>query len=99
MNHVTELMGIAKEMGQFNEKIAGEIWDMAKEVNTISKRASLINQGDRVICLNPVQGIYKGRIYVAGEYVKPNYLAILEDDGTKVGIFRADRFNIDWKAY
>lgn len=99
MSYATELLSIAKEVGTFNEKIANEIMDVTKEANALEKRASLINQGDRIICLNPVQGIYKGRIYIAGEYVKPNYLLVLEDDGTRVGIFRADRFNIDWKAF
>ena len=70
-----------------------------KEKTASIKFASLINEGDRIVCLNPLQGIFKGRIYIAGETVEPNYIVVKEENGERVGIYKADRFCLDNKEY
>lgn len=94
-----ELITAAKEIEDDNEKIANEILDVKDELTELDKQASLINPGDRIVCLNPVQGIYKGRIYLCGEVVAPNFAVVREEDGTPVGIFRMDRFCLDNNEY
>ena len=107
MKPVQELNKIAKELGDFNdkpkacEKIANEILDVSDELEGAEKKASLIVAGDRMVCCNPTQGLFKGRIYVAGLPIdpKPNFIEVMEESGDKVGIFDVNRFLPDWKAY
>lgn len=108
MDFKCELMKIAKDAEDVSEKIANDLLDAADEVEQIlketsdkkiEKKAALINAGDRIICVNPIQGIFKGRIYIAGDYVEPGLLMVLEEDGTKVGCFRAGRFALDHNAF
>lgn len=63
------------------------------------KKAALINEGNRIVCVNPIQGIYKGRIYVCGGIPKPGFLTIIEEDGSEVGIFAVNRFLLDNSEY
>lgn len=63
------------------------------------KKASLINEGDLIIAVNPTHGLYKGRRYIAGEKIEKNYIVVAEEDGTEVGIFRSDRFCLDHHEY
>lgn len=146
MSKISEQLNkVAKNVGEFDERIAEEILDVSEEVqkeedsgritdelndvidelesleegvvesidNVVdeledvaeasegkqSKKASLINEGDRIVCLNPLQGIFKGRQYIAGEYVEPNFLVVKEETGERVGIYRADRFCLDNREY
>ena len=92
MDIINELNKISKEVKAFDKDIAEDIHDVIKDFKKIDRRASLINKGDRIVCLNPLQGIYEGRIYLAGDYVEPNFLIVKEEDGRDVGLFRADRF-------
>ena len=91
-----ELDAIQKEASTISPEIAKEIGSVVDELN---KSASLLEDGDRIVCVNPVQGIYKGRIYILEHYVRPNYALITETDGSRVGIFRADRFTKDTREY
>jgi len=100
MDPVKELNKVANEVKKFDEKLANEIIETSKEIKGTKKEASLINQGDRIVAVNQTSGIFKGRIYKAGEEVRPNYRVIEElDSGERVGIFRMDRFLPDWNAY
>lgn len=65
----------------------------------MTKEASLIEKGHRLICVNPVQGIYKGRCYIAADYIDPGVIEVTELDGTSVGCYQAGRFCIDWNAF
>ena len=96
MDIMKELAEVKKEASAISPKIAEEIGEIVKE---ISKEAALIEEGDRIICTNPVQGIYKGRIYLLDHYTRPNFAVISETDGARVGIFRVDRFVPDWKSF
>jgi len=99
MDPVRELKKVASEVKEFDERLANEIIETSEEIFQ-KKEAGLIEEGKRVVCVNPVQGIFRGRIYIIGEEVQPNYFVILEEDTkNRVGIFRGDRFQIDWKAY
>ena len=92
---IAELNRTASEIKEFDEDLAEEV----SEVSNSLKIASLINPEDRVVCVNPVQGVYKGRIYLVDEYLEPGVLIIKETDGSPVGAFRADRFVLDNKEY
>lgn len=70
-----------------------------QENETITKNSSLLNQNDRVVCVNPIQGIFKGRIYIVDEYIEPNIVLVSELDGTKVGAFNSSRFVLDHQEY
>ena len=63
------------------------------------KKAALIEPGEKVVCVNPVQGIYKGRCYIADQYMEPGVLVVTELDGSPVGAFRANRFCLDHNPY
>ena len=81
-------------------KIASEI-----ESNKITpdfesrKEHGLLRPGDRVICANPVQGIYKGRCYIVNEFIEPGVISINELSGDSVGCYRASRFCPDWNSF
>jgi len=95
MNFYDELGALAKEIEVDNYKVANDILDVADEVKEI-KSASLINKNDRIVAVNPLQGLMKGRVYICGDIVAPNYAVIKEDTGEDVGIFRMDRFVLDY---
>jgi len=101
-----ELSKVATEVESLDPHLAEEIFDVANDIKNNHKH--LINKDDVIVCANPIQGIYKGRLYVAGEEVKPNYImiyeneAIDEEDGlklAKIGVFRKDRFVLYHKEY
>ena len=101
-----ELKKVAMEVKSLDPHLAEEIFDVANNIKNNKKH--LINKNDTIVCANPIQGIYKGRLYVAGDEVKPNYImiyeneAIDEEDGlklSKVGVFRKDRFVLYHKEY
>jgi hypothetical protein len=94
MDFYNELGEIAKEIENDNEKVASDILDVADEFQEI-KNASLINFGDKIINVNPIQGLIKGRSYICGDIVAPNYGIIKEQTGDDVGIFRLDRFVLE----
>ena len=56
------------------------------------KEASYIVPGDKITCVNPIQGIFKGRVYIAGDFVEPGLIVVKEEDGTNVGMFKENRF-------
>lgn len=99
-----EINDVIDELEDLEETAVDNVDDVIDELEDVvestdkesKKKAALINPGDRIVCLNPVQGLFKGRIYTAGEYAEPNFLVVKDDDGNDVGIFRADRFNIYW---
>ena len=100
MDPVVELKKVASEVKKFDEKLADEIIETSKEIKGTKKEASLINEGDKIVAVNVVQGLFKGRIYRAKEEVSPNYRVIEElDSGERVGIFRMDRFCIFHNEY
>jgi len=101
-----ELTKIAKEVKSIDPYLAEEVFDVTNEIKNNKKH--LINKDDEIVCVNPVQGLYKGRIYVAGKEVKPNYIMVYENekidelDGlklAKVGVFRKDRFTRYYKEF
>jgi hypothetical protein len=113
-----ELTKVAKEIGEFDERHANEVYDVAdetekvadiydelektaQEIESLAKTASLLNPGDRIVCLNPVQGVYKGRIYLLKEFTDDakNYSVVSELDGSPVGIYATSRFALDNKEY
>lgn len=98
MDPIKELNKIASEVKEFDERLASDIVDASKELDG-KKTAALIEKNMRIVAVNPIQGIFKGRLYRAGDEIQPNFIEIFEDDGSKVGIFRADRFLPDWNAY
>ena len=65
----------------------------------VQKQAKLINPGERVVCVDPTQGLYKGRLYLCSDNSIPGFIAIKEDDGSDVGIFEVNRFLLDQKEY
>jgi len=87
----TELIKIADEV----EKVDS---DKTSSDATV-KKAALIEQGEQVICVNPVQGIYKGRCYIVDQYIEPGVVLIHELSGEPVGAFRASRFCKNWNAF
>jgi hypothetical protein len=86
MNHVQELEIVANEVETLDNSIE-------------NKKASLINPGDKIVCLNPVQGIFKGRVYLADEVIEPNVLIVSELDGTQIGAFQSNRFCLSNNEY
>jgi hypothetical protein len=92
-----------------NNTTATELNKIAEEVESVDsskvssdatvKKAALIEAGNRVVCVNPVQGIYKGRCYIADQYLEPGVLVVTELDGAPVGAFRANRFCLDNNEY
>lgn len=96
MDPVKELNKVASEVKTFDERLAKEVVEAAKE---LKKEAALIEEGQKIVCVNPTSGLFKGRIYIADSYAEPNYLLVKEESGEDIGIFRADRFLPDWNAY
>ena len=101
-----ELNDAAKEIEKIQiEEAAEKINGIADEIEELdmfdvtSKKASLINPGDKIVCLNPIQGIFKGRVYLAGEYIEHGILLVKEQTGEPVGIFNSSRFCVDYKTY
>jgi len=88
MNKADELKAISKDVE--NDKIATEIREVA---DAMDKTASLINEGDAIVCQNEIQGLMKGRAYTCGEIVKPNFAVILDEE-SPIGIYRLDRFTL-----
>jgi hypothetical protein len=72
---------------------------VADKIDNVDKKASLLNPGDKVVCVNPVQGIFKGRLYLIDDYIEPNIVLISELTGEKIGAFIANRFCLDQKEY
>lgn len=95
---VMELNEAAKEVNQFNTKLASEINSVASEM-TKEAMTGLLQPNMRVVCLNPVQGIFKGRVYIVSEIIEPGIVLISEVDGTKVGAFQGSRFCQDNSEY
>ncbi len=101
-----ELKKIAVDVKSIDPLLAEEVFDVANDIKNNKKH--LINKDDEIVCVNPIQGIYKGRVYVAGKEVKPNYIMIYENekidevDGlklAKIGVFRKDRFVRYYKEF
>jgi hypothetical protein len=63
-----------------------------KVLAATKKEASYIVPGDKITCVNPIQGIFKGRVYLAGDFVEPGLIVVKEEDGTNVGMFKENRF-------
>lgn len=82
-----------------DETEAGEKIANKKKSGYVAPNSSsgLINEGARIVCLNPLQGIYEGRIYVVGPQVEPGFIVVKEEDGTDVGIYKVERFCLDNK--
>lgn len=99
MKYSEELRKIAQEILDSDETLAIEINHTAEEIDGIEKQASLIDPGQRMVCVKPIQGLFHGRVYTAGEYVQPGWIMVLEDNGAPVGTFAADRFLPDWNGY
>jgi hypothetical protein len=59
----------------------------------------LITENSRIICVNPVQGLFKGYIYIAGPEIEPGLILVKEETGKKVGLFKAERFLPDCNAF
>ena len=92
MNPIKELKEIENEVSKFDKKLASEISDTTDE---LKKTAGIIESGDKIICVSPVQGLYKGRRYVCSEVLTPPNIGVIEEDDdshTRVGIYRLDRF-------
>jgi len=72
------------------------IADMLEEVGSViedsEKEASLFSIGDVLVCVNPIEPIVKGLKYRIIDMPKPNYIVVEDLNGSKIGIFRADRF-------
>jgi len=101
-----ELTKIATEVKSIDPFLAEEVFDVANKIKTEQKH--LINKNDVIVCVNPVQGVYKGRLYVAGEEIKPNYIMIYENEAideadglklAKIGVFRKNRFVRYYKEF
>jgi len=81
-------------------KIANELETLGSTKEASNKISALIEPGTKIICVNPVQGIYKGRCYIAHEYIEPNVIVINDEtSGESIGAFNANRFCIDWNAF
>ena len=101
-----ELKKVATEVKSFDPLLAEEVFDVVNDIKSNQKH--LINKNDVIVCVNPVQGIYKGRLYVAGEDVKPNFIMVYENEAideadglklAKIGVFRKDRFVRYYKEF
>jgi len=80
--------------------VANELNKIASEIETpMQKKAQLVQTGEKVVCINPIQGIYKGRQYIADQYLEPGVLIVTELDGTPVGAFNAGRFCKDQNEF
>ena len=92
----TELKKIASQVE--DKSLADELIKISSE---LEKKASLIEEGNNIVCVNPIQGLFKGRVYVAGPKIQDDhaFIEVFEDDGTKVGIFNSGRFLLDWGQY
>lgn len=95
---INELNETANEVQQFDTKMASEITSVAMEMKK-EAMTGFIQPGMRIVCLNPVQGIYKGRTYIAAEKIDQSVIVITELDGTHVGAFRAERFCQDHEEF
>ena len=99
-NFNKELSKIAKDIENDSEKMANEILDVVDELKDLDdKKAALINPGMKIVNVNPKQGLMKGRQYLCGDVVMPNYAVIKELDGTDIGVYRLDRFVVDNNEY
>jgi replicative DNA helicase len=88
---IDELDNIATDAEDTSEKIA-------KKAD--AKSVGLFQEGDTIVLSgSPVQGVYEGRLYLAGPEIEPGYILIKEMDGTDVGVFKKERFNLDTKSY
>ena len=89
-----ELNKIAAEVEQVDSNKIAPDFEARKE-------KGIFQTGDRVICANPVQGIYKGRCYIVDENIDPSagVISVTELDGAPVGAFRSSRFCMDWNSF
>jgi hypothetical protein len=92
---------IAEQLGAIGDKLASISDDDFKETERFAfeKEAKLLNEGNRVVCVNAVAPLFKGRIYIVSDNSMPGFVAVKEEDGSDVGIFEVNRFLLDWKAY
>jgi len=82
---IDELDDIANNTEETAEKIAK---------TAEAKSVGLFQEGDKIVLLgSEMQGVYQGRIYIAGQEVSPGYIVVCEENGTQVGIFKKERFN------
>ena len=65
----------------------------------VQKQAKLINPGEKVVCVNPISPLFKGRVYLCSDNSMPGFIAVKELDGSDVGIFEVNRFVLDQKEY
>jgi hypothetical protein len=87
-----ELAELDKDENIEEKDFIKESDDDVDEKEASKKEASYIVPGDKITCVNPIQGIFKGRNYLAGDFVEPGLIVVKEEDGQNVGLFKENRF-------
>lgn len=90
---------ISDQLQSIGNKLASVPDDDFQDDLPIEKQAKLLSNGDRVVCVNAVSPLFKGRIYIVADNSMPGFVSVKEEDGCDVGIFEVNRFLKDWKAY
>jgi len=91
----SNLTEVAKKVSSIDAELSKGLDNLAAHFAKIEKQSRLINDTDKVICVDNFPPLFKGRRYIVSDSTIPGYLAVKEEEGGDVGIFAINRFVLD----